>query len=188
MKNALTKAYTALKSIAVGLGITGRTLTQPWDTVLYPMAGVDNLDTYRGHIELVGGEADPSRPRCIGCGQCMDLCPSGCITVDCAVAAAELKANDFLRAEAHMGVLAPKPSFEVMVGNREPKFFHLDYSMCSLCGQCVRGCPAGALRFSTHAIFTARDRADFRLDLKARLAEQARAAESPARAAQAGGR
>ena len=174
MIQALSRAVTALKSIAVGLNITGRTMTRPWETVLHPWAGVDSLAHYRGHVELTGGDSDPAKPRCIGCGQCMDLCPSNCIEVDRAIPAGELKANAFVRAEALAGVLVPRPSFEVMVGNREPRFFFLDFSMCSLCGQCVRGCPAGALRFSTHAFFTTRDRADFRLDLKARLADQAR--------------
>ena len=173
MANAFTRGLAALKSIAVGLGITGRAMTKKPLTVIYPMAGVDNLAQYRGHIELVGSDANPASPRCIGCGLCMDLCPSSCITVACAMAPQELKANAFIRAEAHMGSLVAKPQFDIMVGDREPKSFFLEYSTCSLCGQCVRSCPAGALRFSTHAFFLSRDRADFRLDLKARLAEQA---------------
>lgn len=170
---AIAKAVTALKSIAVGLGITGRAMFQEQSTVIYPMQGVGNLADYRGHIELVGSDADPARPRCIGCGTCMDLCPSSCITVTTALAPAELKSNDFERAELYMGKLAPRAQFDIMVGEREPAGFVLDYSMCSLCGQCVRNCPAGAIRFSNHACFLSRDRADFRLDLKERLKRQA---------------
>lgn len=173
MLKAIAKACGALKSIAVGLGITGRAMFEEQTTVIYPMAGVDNLEHYRGHIELVGSDADPAKPRCIGCGQCMDLCPSSCITVQTAMDPAELKTNAYVRAESVQGQLTPMAHFDLMVGDREPKSFTLEYSTCSLCGQCVRGCPAGALRFSRHAFFLSADRADFRMDLKARLARQA---------------
>lgn len=173
MFGAITKAYGALKSIAVGLGITGRAMFQEQSTVIYPMAEVKNLAHYRGHIELVGQDADPARPRCVGCGQCMDMCPSGCITVETAMDPAALKANAFTRAESLMGQLTPAAHFDVMIGEREPRRFVLDYSACSLCGQCVLNCPARALRFSSHAYFLSGDRADFVLDLKERLARQA---------------
>ena len=52
----IEEAYTGLKSLVIGLGVTGKALTQPGVTVIYPMEEVerDNLVTYRGHVELIG--------------------------------------------------------------------------------------------------------------------------------------
>ena len=69
------------------------------------------------------------------------------------------------RAEA----MAPAPQ----KGCKTPGAFILDYSLCSLCGQCARACPVDSLRFSQHVYYVGSSRADFRLDLLARLREQA---------------
>ncbi|WP_300157331.1 4Fe-4S binding protein [Solidesulfovibrio sp.] len=171
----LAEAATGLKSLLVGLGVTGKALTRPAVTVLYPMGEVDNLDTYRGHVELVGKEDDPSVPRCIACGACVRACPSSCLSVGCLVGAggggpagreAEELAGELIpRSEA----MAPAPQ----KGCKTPGAFVLDYSLCSLCGQCARACPVDSLRFSRHVYYVGSSRADFRLDLLARLREQA---------------
>lgn len=174
----LAEAVTGLKSLLVGLGITGRALPKPTRTVLYPMAEVPNLDTYRGHVELVGREDDPAVPRCVACGACVRACPSACLMVACPIGGgpAGREATEFVgelipRAEA----MGPAPQ----KGCKTPGAFILDYSLCSLCGQCARACPVDSLRFSHHVYFVGTSRADFRLDLLARLREQAAQAPGP---------
>jgi len=49
----------------------------------------------------------------------------------------------------------------------------LDYSLCSLCGQCVMACPAGALRFSQNVYLVVTDRGQLHMDLLARLRSKA---------------
>ncbi len=39
------------------------------------------MASFRGHIDLVGRDDAPAVPRCIMCGRCMELCPSGCISL-----------------------------------------------------------------------------------------------------------
>ena len=85
IKNALA----GLKSLAIGLGITGRAFCAKKVTVIYPKEEVDNLSTYRGHVELVGKEAAPGEPKCIACGLCAKACPSNCFTILCPVPAKE---------------------------------------------------------------------------------------------------
>lgn len=188
VSSLLAEAATGIKSLLVGLGITGKALTKPAVTVLYPMGEVRNLDTYRGHVELIGKEDDPAVPRCIACGACVRACPSSCLAVGCFVGggasgpagreAEEMAGELIARAEA----MAPAPQ----KGCKTPGAFILDYSLCSLCGQCARACPVDSLRFSQHVYYVGSSRADFRLDLLARLREQALAAPAqPAVAAPA---
>ena len=58
-------------------------------------------------------------------------------------------------------------------GSKTPGRFILDYSLCSLCGQCAKACPVDSLRFSHHAYFVSTNREDFKIDLLARLRRQA---------------
>jgi NADH-quinone oxidoreductase subunit I len=173
-----TEAAVGLKSLFVGLGITGRAMARPSVTVLYPKREVGNLDTYRGHVELVGKDDDPAAPRCIACGACVRACPSQCLAVACPVgggkpgpegrSAAEL-AGELIPEVETMGPAPQK-------GCKTPGAFAYDYSLCSLCGQCVKACPVDSLRFSRHAYFIGTRRQDFRLDLLTRLRRQALAA------------
>jgi len=176
----LAEAATGLKSLFVGLGITGRAMTRPNVTVLFPRREVTNLDSYRGHVELIAKEGDPAVPRCIACGACVRACPSQCLAVACPVGgggggpedreALEMAGELIARAE----VMAPAPQ----KGCKTPGAFAYDYSLCSLCGQCVRVCPVDSLRFSGHVYFVGTRREDFRLDLLARLRRQALAAQT----------
>jgi len=173
LSELVSEAATGLKSLIVGLGITGKALTKPNVTVLYPMAEVKNLDSYRGHVELVGKDDDPALPRCVACGACVRACPSACLSVACPVGGTGPKGREAdemvgeLIARAEM--MAPAPQ----KGCKFPGIFVYDYSLCSLCGQCVKTCPVDSLRFSRHAYFTGTRREDFRLDLLTRLRRQA---------------
>lgn len=187
LSDLLCEAATGLKSLFVGLGITGKAFARPAVTVIYPRQEVKNLDTYRGHVELIGREDKPGTPRCIACGACVRACPSQCLSVACPISGGgsggdhetmegvEMVGELIARAAA----MAPAPQ----KGCKLPGAFIYDYSLCSLCGQCVRACPVDSLRFSQHVYFVGASRADFRLDLLARLTRQAVTAPAPSPAA-----
>ena len=167
------EACQGLKSLAIGLGITGRAFVRPKVTVLYPRQELPNRDSYRGHVELVGREDAPGVPRCVACGACARACPSACLTVACPVDGAGADDREAVELAGSLvprgAAMAPAPR----KGCKTPGLFVLDYSLCSLCGQCAKACPAGALRFSSHVYFVATRREAFRIDLLARLRRQA---------------
>lgn len=172
----LRKAACGLWSLIVGLKITGDAFFRKQITVHYPRRTVTNLDTFRGHIELVGKDEKPDTPRCIACFKCARVCPSGCISLECAKdrKSAMKKATD-------NSPLAHDPNFSVTPRKadipeksvRTPALFHLDFNYCSLCGLCVQSCPVGSLRFSKDAYLASFDKHDFEYDLLARLQTQA---------------
>ena len=125
----IEEAYTGLKSLVIGLGVTGKALMQPGVTVIYPMEEIaqDNLATYRGHVELIGKDDDPSVPRCVACGACVKACPSNCLSILCPVPAKEGE-------EGKPVVMGPAPQ----KGSKTPAVVIVDFSLCSLCGQCAR--------------------------------------------------
>jgi NADH-quinone oxidoreductase subunit I len=160
MKDVLT----GLKSLATGLGITGRAFGAKKVTVIYPKQEVANLSTFRGHIELIGKEDAPGEPKCIACGICGKACPSSCITILCPIPA---KDGEMSSDPPQMGPAPQK-------GSKAPGRFEVDFSLCSLCGQCVKACPYDALRFSNNNPYMVSfNRKDFQLDLIARLRSQA---------------
>jgi NADH-quinone oxidoreductase subunit I len=175
-----TEAVIGLKSLFVGLGVTGKAFTRPSVTVLYPKREVTNLDTYRGHVELVGKDDGSGLARCIACGACSRACPSQCLTVACPVdggsgGAAGREATEMIgELIPKAAVMAPAPQ----KGCKTPGLFMYDYSLCSLCGQCVKACPVDSLRFSRHVYFVGARREDFHLDLLARLRRQTEGAAS----------
>ena len=156
----IEEAYTGLKSLVIGLGVTGKAFLQPGVTVIYPMEEVarDALVTYRGHVELIGKEDDPAVPRCVACGACVKACPSSCITILCPVAPKEGE-------EGGPAKMAPPPQ----KGCKTPGAFIVDFSLCSLCGQCAKTCPVDSLQFSDNPYMVSFDRKDFQIDLLARL-------------------
>ena len=156
------EARTGLKSLFVGLGITGKAFCQPQVTVIYPKEEVDNLSTFRGHVELVGKEDDPAVPRCVACGACVKACPSDCLTILCPVPVKEGQED----APVAMGPAPQK-------GSKTPGAVFVDFALCSLCGQCAKTCPVDSLRFSDNPYMVALDRKEFRIDLMARLKRQA---------------
>ena len=70
-----------LWSLVKGLKITGTLFFSKQVTVHYPRAGVENLATFRGPLELVPNPEDPTQPLCIACMTCASTCPTGAISV-----------------------------------------------------------------------------------------------------------
>lgn len=149
----IREAVQGLYSLAVGMKITGGYFVKPWITTRYPWHTRENIAYCFGHAELVPLESDPTDSACIACGLCAKGCPSACITVEAAPVVEEAAVEGEKKKKA----------------KKKPGLFMLDYSLCSLCGQCVENCPQDALRFSNHVYWAVRDRKELTLDLLARL-------------------
>ncbi|MDD3814019.1 MAG: NADH-quinone oxidoreductase subunit I [Desulfocapsaceae bacterium] len=138
------------KSLLVGMGITFREFFKPTVTVQYPYQTIKMSARFRGHIELIA-DAE-GKPKCVVCGMCERACPSGCITLG-------------------------STSVEVEVDGKVKKKkilskYELDFTKCSLCGQCVENCNFGALEFSKEYNLASTRKEDFHFNLLKRLEER----------------
>ncbi|MEN8231479.1 MAG: NADH-quinone oxidoreductase subunit I [Thermodesulfobacteriota bacterium] len=133
------------KSLFIGLGITAKYFMEPVVTMQYPHEHVEMPPRFRGHIELIPNE-ETGEPKCVACGMCQKGCPSGCIS---------------LAGEKREGVK----------GKVVTKYI-LNFTTCSLCGQCVESCKFGALRFSKDFNLASPRKEDFIFDLIKRLKEK----------------
>ena len=109
-----------LKSLVVGLGVTGRHMVRPVVTLQYPHQRPDATH-WGGPIELVTFPETGTHD-CIACNACARICPSECFDI--------------------AGVRPP--GLKKMRANR----FLLDFSTCSLCGLCIDVCPTDTLKYS----------------------------------------
>lgn len=165
---SIRETVAGMWSLLVGMKVTGKNFVQPNITVHYPRQTVKSLEGYRGHIELVPREDDPSKPKCIACNNCVKICPTACITIK----AVRPKKTDAPSSEA--GEQADdKKKAPAKKAKPELQSFVLEYSYCSLCGQCVQSCPTGALNFSSDVYLAGFSRQEFVIDLLARLQYQA---------------
>lgn len=159
-------------SLLVGLKITGKYFCQKLITVNYPRETIeaDRLDTYAGHVELIGKPKDPATPKCISCMMCVTNCPSNCLSVvknkPPKPTPEEQKAMDAAK-EAGEKVVEPKAP-------KNPLKFTYDYTLCSLCGTCIDNCPVNSLKFSHRMYWVATSRSEMKIDLLARLKDQAK--------------
>lgn len=183
----LGETVKGLWSLIVGLKITGVEFFKPKITIHFPRKEVDNLGTYRGHVDLVPRDDDPLTAKCIMCGQCVDACPSGCLSFtmhvegDPVITAARppLKLGlDVTLIPSQPKDKAPEEMPRVLDG------FLLNYNLCSLCGLCVQTCPVSSLKFSREAYLAGQSRAEFEFNLLTRLRGRgAKSGASTARAA-----
>ena len=158
-------------SLIVGLKITGKYFCKPLITVHYPREVIDseNLSTFGGHVEQIGKPKDPATPKCISCMMCATNCPSRCLTVVKQKAPKPTTEQEQAMAEAkEKGEKVVKPK-----APKNPAKFTYDYSLCSLCGTCIDVCPVKSLKFSNNIYWVATSRKEMKLDLLARLKEQA---------------
>lgn len=163
----LFKKISQLWGLVVGLAITGKYFLSKDVTVYYPRQTISpkDIQTFRGHIELIGLDADPATPRCISCLLCMQACPSGCIAVTKSKppkpTEEELKAMEEARQRGEKTKAPAAPKY--------PASWIYDYNLCSLCGICVEVCPVDSIRFSHNIYLAGTSSDDFRFNLLARL-------------------
>ncbi len=142
--------FNGSKSLLIGMGITFREFFKPVVTVQYPYQTIKMSDRFRGHIELIADEE--GKPKCVVCGMCERACPSGCITLG-------------------------SVSVEIEVDGKVKKKkvlskYDLDFTKCSLCGQCVENCNFGAIEFSKEYNLASNNKEDFHFNLLKRLEER----------------
>ena len=120
--NLLRRVLVGLRSLLVGLGITGRHMVRPVVTLQYPHE-LPDVTRWGGPIELVTFPETGTHD-CIACNACARICPSDCFEIEGA------------RPEGARKMRATK--------------FLLDFSTCSLCGLCIDVCPTDTLKYSAH--------------------------------------
>ena len=165
------KTVSDLWSLMVGLKVTGRYFMEPQVTVRYPWKEVDNINTFKGHLELVSTK-DPFKTKCISCGMCALACPSNCLTVVKRKAPKPTPEEEKAQAEAKANGEKVKDKTP-----KDPEKFLYDFSLCSLCGTCMENCPAGALRFTGDVYKAGYSRNDFQFELVAHMQSKAQAAK-----------
>ncbi len=113
-------------------------------TVQYPEEKIPPARRWRGYQYF---EADEEgRTKCVGCGLCMVVCPSQCITVETA---------------------------EDANGRRYPSRYEIDTTRCIFCGYCEEACPVNAIFMGRGYEWVDRKRESIFLDTE-RLLEQKR--------------
>ena len=101
-------------------------------TLQYPKEEKPVPERYRGfHINDVD--------KCIGCGNCRDICPCAAITM--------VDPSGVHPIEVKEGSNPVRPQ--------------IDYGRCSYCGLCVEICPTGSLKLSKDLIYTSQDADSF---------------------------
>jgi NADH-quinone oxidoreductase subunit I len=145
MAGYFNSILTGTKSLVTGLLITQAEFFKESITLEYPHETLEMTPRYRGHIQLVKNP-ETGTHQCISCGMCQKGCPSGCITV---------------KGEKQEGVKG-----KVLVQ------YDLDFTTCSLCGQCIENCRPGAIEFSLEYNLASTNKEDFHYDLLERVKEQ----------------
>ncbi|RQD78571.1 4Fe-4S binding protein [Desulfonatronospira sp. MSAO_Bac3] len=170
---SLSETLSGMWSLLVGMKVTAGNFKSSQITVHYPRQ-VTDLEGYRGHIELVPSDNDPTKSKCIACMNCVRICPGGCISITASKpkkkAAEEKKETSGTEAEA---LPEGKKEAPPKKAKPEPQSFVLDYNYCCLCGLCVESCPSGALRYSSDVYVAGFSRQEFVYDLLSRLQYQA---------------
>jgi NADH-quinone oxidoreductase subunit I len=156
-----------LWSLMVGLRVTKKYFLDPQVTVRYPWKAVANIESFKGHLMLVGAKT-PGKPKCISCGMCALACPSNCLTVVKRKVPKPTPEEEKALAEAKAKGEKPKDK-----APKDPEKFLYDYTLCSLCGTCMENCPVGALDFTGSPYLAGYSRDDFHFDLVQVLKNQA---------------
>lgn len=150
MGGYFSEIFYGSKSLLIGMGITFREFFKPTVTVQYPYQTIKMSARFRGHIELIADEE--GKPKCVVCGMCQRGCPSDCISMD-------------------------SVSVDIEVDGKVKKKkvlsrYDLDFTKCSLCGQCVENCNFGAIEFSKEYNLASTCKEDFHFNLLKRLEER----------------
>ena len=145
MINYFKEILGGLWTLLVGMKLTAKYAFAPTITCHYPFETLPITPNFRGHTDLVI-DLDTASDKCIVCMMCQNTCPSQCITVN-----------------------GEKPE-----GSKKKVLteYRLDFTKCSLCGNCVEVCPTNALEYSQEYQLAGYSRHDFHFDLLGRLRDR----------------
>jgi len=135
----------AFVDILRGMSVTGTYFVVDKVTVEYPKEKLEPYPRFRGaHALLMDPETGVIK--CVACMLCATVCPSGCISIT---------------------------GSQTSAGRSLPATFELDLSRCIFCGLCEEVCPQAAIVMTRRYELATFDKADFQLDKKALIANQA---------------
>lgn len=146
--------FQGLYSLIVGMRITGAEFFKPIVTVPYPFETIKMSPRFRGHIELIADK--DGHPKCVVCGMCERACPTGCISLGSISEEYEVEVKGEVK----------KKKRKVLTK------YDLNFTTCSLCGQCVENCSFGAIDFSKEYNLASERKEDFHFNLLKRLKER----------------
>jgi len=133
--NYFKSIFFALKSLLIGMKVTGSYFVRPWTIVTqqYPENRKKLKMFERTKGELVMFHNENNEHQCTGCGICQLNCPNGTIQVSTI-------------------------TNETPDGKKKKALDQYIYNlgMCTFCGLCVKVCPSDAILFSNkfeHAVF-----------------------------------
>lgn len=162
IKEYFSSVGSGVKSLLVGMGVTGKEFVTPKITEQYPenRATLNISDRFRAELTLKY-DAE-GRHRCIACGICQMNCPNGTITLKTKMV-------------------------ELPDGKKKRKLdeYLYDLGSCTFCMLCVTTCPQDALEFSNdfeQAVFT-RDKLIKKLNYRPEVADPTPAPKPAAPAA-----
>ena len=148
MINYFKEILGGLWTLLVGMKLTAKYAFAPTITCHYPFETLPITPNFRGHTDLVI-DPETAGDKCIVCMMCQNTCPSQCITV--------------------AGEKPEGAKKKVLTA------YHLDFTKCSLCGNCVEVCPTDALEYSHEYQLAGYSRHDFHFDLLTRLRDRVKA-------------
>jgi NADH-quinone oxidoreductase subunit I len=130
-----TDIFQAVKSLLIGMKVTGRYFFSPWEIVTqqYPenRKTLKMTDRFKGEVIMPHNENNEHR--CTGCGICETNCPNGSIEI------------------IQDKIDLPDGKKKRIISKH---IYHL--SMCTFCGLCIKTCPSDALAWGQefeHAVF-----------------------------------
>ena len=115
------KIASGLKTLLVGLRITGKQSIQKPVTQTYPHVEPELTPAYRSAIKLIHFDEIKTHD-CVACLACEQICPSFCIKIE-------------------------GGKIEGIKKKRATKF-EMDFALCSLCGLCIDVCPTATLEYT----------------------------------------
>ena len=142
-KGFFTKIWEILdpRDLIAGAGVTIRYFFSEPVTVQYPFQRRKVAPRFKGVLALIPDKYGDDK--CIGCMQCVKICPVDCLTVITRKMTKE-------EAEGHKSEV--KKRFYIDT-------FEVDLQRCMLCSLCVEVCPTQALEMShsVHMVMTNRE-------------------------------